>query len=88
MTISRKEMAKRILICEQPDGSYVLASPEQIKQALADEKRLNRIGNQIKKLEDQLELIQSDCKHEVTYDEEGFPYNIRHCLRCGHTSLL
>ena len=81
-------MEKRTFICEQKDGSFIYASRSQIEDALKIEKEVLSIEKKIKDLQKKKKKLTENCKHEVTWDEPGMPYNIRHCVKCGHTSLL
>jgi hypothetical protein len=81
-------MDKRKFICEQKDGSYIYATKEQIEEAKTVEKELASIENKIAELTKRKKTLTAGCKHEVSWDEPGHPYDVRHCVKCGHTSLL
>lgn len=75
-------------IQELPNGSYREVSNAELltSQVIGNKrKHLLKEKDNIKK---QLNDIYDGCTHPVCYDEAGFPYDVRTCVRCGHTSLL
>lgn len=79
---------KRELIHELPSGKFRAATQEEINEAKRLEKRRLAAQQQLAAAQAELKAIGQDCKHVVCYDEEGIPYNIRHCVACGHKDLL
>ncbi|HET8687142.1 MAG TPA: hypothetical protein VFM18_10850 [Methanosarcina sp.] len=47
-----------------------------------------KLEETIRKAEEELKYLVSNCKHPVCYDTPGIPYDVRHCTICGHQSLL
>ena len=77
-------MSKRYYLTELPDGNYKKADPKKVKEALKFEKKRKKLRR--KRIE--LAKAMENCKHEVCYDEPGWIYDTRICVKCGHISLL
>ena len=79
---------KRTFICEQKDGTFLYATKAQIEEALNVEKEIESIEKKIRELTKRRKSLTEGCKHEVSWDEPGHPFDVRRCVKCGHTSLL
>jgi hypothetical protein len=88
------KLGKKSFIHEKPNGSYRTATISEIVEAVAARSRRDTMQEIIDLLQANIDEIEkgidskSDCPHTVCYDEPGMPYNVRHCVRCGYTSLL
>lgn len=83
-----KKLEKKSLIHEKPNGSYRPATISEIAEAVAIGARRETLQELVYLLEANIDDLTKDCPHTVCYDEPGMPYNVRHCVACGHTSLL
>ena len=77
-------MNRRTFIHELPNGQYELADGEKIEEYLQFERRRLKLLKEMQELKKEL----MGCKHEVCYDEEGYIYHTRICVKCGRISQL
>lgn len=78
----------RVYIQELPGGSYRKVTEEELTEALKKQKRRQKLERLEKRIKQELETQERNCKHPVVYDEEGYIYHFRHCIICGHVSLI
>lgn len=75
-------------ICELKDGSFRDSTNKEIKIAKLVEKRRIEIKEEINNLNKELKEIEDNCPHNVSYDEAGYVYDIRHCVSCARTKSI
>jgi len=75
-------------IQELPDGGFRDVTEEELASAKAMERRREMFSRQLLGIEAELRRIRNDCKHPVSYDKEGHPYNVRVCIVCGVGTIL
>lgn len=78
----------RVYIQELPGGSYRKVTEEELTEALKKQKRRQKLERLEKRIKQELETQERNCKHPVVYDEEGYIYHFRHCIICGHVSFI
>lgn len=78
----------RHYIHELPSGQYRDATEEEIAHALKVQQKRESLQQKIKNAEAELKELNKDCAHIVCYDTAGHPYDVRHCVSCGGTSLI
>lgn len=87
--IDPKELGKKKFIVEAPDHrSFRDANVSEIVEAVAAGARKEALQQIVYLLQSNIDDIEKDCPHTVTYDEDGMPYTIRTCVACGHTELI
>ena len=69
-------------------GKFRKCTSEEVDDALATEERILALKDEINKATAEIKKITKDCDHPVCYDTAGHPYDVRHCVICGHTSLI
>ena len=82
---------KRHYFKEVKEGACVLpveVSQELVDKALKIEKRRMKLYRLKSKLEAEIKKIEESCDHSVMYDTPGWPYDIRTCVACGHSSFI
>lgn len=77
-----------LYIRELPNGNYLKATEQEIQTALTDKARREKLERQLEATKTALEQLRSECRHTVQYDEDGFPYTTRHCVRCGRVTTV
>lgn len=65
------------------DESIHEATKEEIQAAKALKKDLEYLRQQRNKLDKQIETMEKTCRHTVSVDTAGWPYDIRSCFACG-----
>jgi len=75
-------------IIELDDGSFRNCTEAEILEAFRIQVIVNDLRELIKHATLKMDKIFKECKHEVCYDVAGHPYDIRHCVICGHTSII
>lgn len=75
-------------IQELPDGKYRMCTVKEIAKAKTAAKRREKLTLQLEVLKTELHELGKDCTHPVCWDEWGYIYTTRHCIICGHTSIL
>lgn len=75
-------------IQELPGGGYRDATKEELTEALKKQKRRLKLERLKYYIGQKLEAQQKACKHPVVYDTDGYIYHSRHCITCGHVSLI
>lgn len=75
-------------IHENKGGSYRDSTTAEIDAAFVVKTERDRLQSLIDTASKRLDEIKTGCVHDVCFDTAGFPYDVRHCLSCGHTSLI
>jgi hypothetical protein len=86
--LSMNSSTNRKFIQELPDGTFRNCTPLEIEDGLKAETHRLQLLAKIEEWQRALDKLSRDCKHPVVYDVAGVPYNVRHCIVCGHVSLL
>lgn len=73
---------------EHPIGVYRDSTLEEIVQAKATRARVTEIDAMQERLKKERQAIMDACQHYVSQDTEGWPYDIRACIVCGHGGLI
>ena len=81
-------MSERHYIHEFPNGTLRDATPDEVAAAQMTAAEVARLTKVIEEVSAQRKALTNGCKHPVCWDEEGHPYDIRKCLRCGHEDLI
>ena len=83
---------RRKLIHEFTDGpnrgKFRECTQEELDDALAKEQIRIDLEEKIEIAKKALKELKKGCTHPVCYDTAGMPYDVRHCIICGDTSLL
>lgn len=82
------ELSHKHFIHENEDHSFRDATQQEIVQAVAAGTRKETLQQIVYLLQANIEEIEKDCPHTVTYDEDGMPYTVRHCVACGNQDLI
>lgn len=69
-------------------STCVELSEEESAIALKIHNRIQKIDADIEVLKQERNDLTRNCKHPAIYDEQGFPYDFRHCVICGDISIL
>ena len=81
-------MGKIKYIQELPDGNYRSCNEGEILHAIGNQRKRLELQDKLEHIKATLKIVQDTCKHPVCWDEPGYIYHTRHCITCGHNSLL
>lgn len=70
------------------EGKNVPATALRTHAALTVEAERKKLQADLELIQSRLAEIQKDCQHEVFWDTAGHPCDVRHCVECGHQSLI
>ena len=69
------------------EGKYgtKLREPTSEERAAAELRRgtLKLLRERVAAIEAEIDTLEKECPHTVSYDLAGFPYDIRMCYACG-----
>ncbi len=69
------------------EGRYGTKLREPTAQELADAElrrtTLKLLRDRLQAIEAEIDGLEKECTHTVSYDLAGFPYDIRMCYACG-----
>lgn len=90
------ELPRGKMFVEYPvtrDGQVVASrcrepTEQERSEAVATRKQLFELINQRDQLDAQIRVLRDSCKHVVSYDVAGWPYDSRQCAGCDHDQGL